>query len=142
MDIYDRKTRIVQAELNFLTYYKRRTILKSTEKGALRYKIYLNGLTAMWKAYRLYLTPHKCTNDQHLAYAVFKSPWNHDSSHAVIRLVLGFYTRAERSEYIIYVRETIELSDNRMFFSYFTSQLGRTGTIEIDFINNTSVLYV
>ncbi|XP_065218732.1 GPI inositol-deacylase isoform X2 [Planococcus citri] len=83
IDIYDRKTRIVQAELNFLTFYKQRTILKSTEKGALRYKIYLNGLVAMWKAYRLYLTPHKCTNEQHLAYAVFKSPWNHDSSHAV-----------------------------------------------------------
>lgn len=85
VDIYNSQSRIVEIDLNFFLFYKPVTVIKETDQGALLYMLRLNNMVTMWKVYRLHLVPLQCTNEKHAAYAVFKTPWNHDSSHVIIK---------------------------------------------------------
>ncbi|XKL67124.1 hypothetical protein PGB90_010544 [Kerria lacca] len=84
IDIYNKESRIFEVDLNFFTLHKHSIVIESTKQGALLYMLRLNNMMTMWKVYHLIVTPLHCRTEKHAAYAVFKTPWNHDSSHVVI----------------------------------------------------------
>lgn len=85
IDIYNKESRIFEVDLNFFTLHKHSIVIESTKQGALLYMLRLNNMMTMWKVYHLIVTPLHCRTEKHAAYAVFKTPWNHDSSHVVIK---------------------------------------------------------